>query len=175
MADEIPQGQNSVKISVDIITKIKRLFNKPWTDALAADVTFYPNKIIVQTFDYTDGPSIGSTKLTILPVDTSPDILGRTLRKHFNLTEHGLKYQQNKDAWNAYKEAAGFKTNKDTYKDARQVMCRQSNNEIILTPTENLYNTGYEHLPNLDIKLPLTIPDEELGLQLTKARDLSNG
>jgi hypothetical protein len=175
---------------MDIVNKIKRLFSKEpnndevddassspsfWTSDLAADVTFYPDKIIVQTFDFTDGPSIGSTKFTILSVDTGPDILGQTLRKHFNLTEHGLEFKANNDAWNAFKKAAGFKTNKATYQDARNITCRQTTNEIVLTPSENTYNTGFDHRPDLNIILPLNSSDLELGIQLSKARDLSNG
>jgi hypothetical protein len=160
---------------VEIIKKIKKLFYKNWTTDLAADVTFYPDKIIVQTFDFTDGPSIGSTKFTILAVDTPPNILGQTLRKHFNLTGHGLEYKANKDAWNDFKKTAGFKTNKSTYQDARKIICRQSITEIVLTPTENTYNTGFDHRPDLDIKLPLNTSDLDLGIQILKARELSNG
>jgi hypothetical protein len=154
---------------MEIIKKIKKLFSKNWTTDLAADVTFYPDKIIVQTFDFTDGPSIGSTKFTILAVDTPPDILGQTLRKHFNLTGHGLEYKANKDAWNAFKKAAGFKTNKATYQNARNITCRQTAAEIVLTPTENTYNTGFDHRPDLDIKLPLNTSDLNLGIQILKA------
>ena len=160
---------------MEIIKKIKKLFYKNWTTDLAADVTFYPDKIIVQTFDFTDGPSIGSTKFTILAVDTPPNILGQTLRKHFNLTGHGLEYKANKDAWNDFKKTAGFKTNKSTYQDARKIICRQSITEIVLTPTENTYNTGFDHRPDLDIKLPLNTSDLDLGIQILKARELSNG
>jgi len=142
---------------------------------MAAAVTFYPDRIIVQTFDFTDGPSLGSTKFTILTVDTSPEVLGQTLRRHFNLAEHGLEYKANKDAWTAFKKAAGFKTNRATYKDAKQISCRQSKAEIILTPTENAYNTGYNSLPDLNIKLPPNTSDLDIGLQLIKARELSNG
>ncbi|MCE3278449.1 MAG: immunity protein [Bacteroidetes bacterium] len=126
-------------------------------------------------FDFTNGPSIGTTKLTILPYDTTPETLGQTLRKHFNLTEHSLKYQQTSETWKAYKKAAGFKTNKETYQDARNVTCRQSINEIVLTPTENKYNTGFDHRPDLNIHLSLFVSDFELGIQLRKAKELSNG
>ena len=160
---------------MDIVKKIKRLFKKPWTDALAANVSFYPYKIIVQTLDYTDGPCVITNKFTILAADVSPSVLGQALKKHLSLTEHSQEYHQNSDAWNSYKKAAGFKTNKETYKDARLVSCDQRNTQITLTPTENRYNTGYDYRPDLDIKIPQTISDEDLGLHLTKARDLSNG
>jgi hypothetical protein len=160
---------------MDIVKKIKRLFKKPWTDALAANVCFYPDKIIVQTLDYTDGPCVITNKFTVLAADVSLNILGQTFKKHLNLTEHCQEYHQNNDAWDSYKKAAGFKTNKETYKDARLVSCDQRNNEITITPTENRYNTGYDHRPDLAIKVPLAMCDHELGLQLTMARDLSNG
>jgi hypothetical protein len=160
---------------MDIVKEIKRLFKKPWTDALSANVAFYPNKIIVQTLDYTDGPMVITNKFTILPTDVSLIVLGQTLKKHLHLTEHCVEYNQTENAWTDYKKAAGFKTNKETYKDARLISCDQKDNIITLTPTENRYNTGYDHRPDLNIKLPHTISDEELGLQLTKARDLSNG
>lgn len=176
---------------MEILKKIKKLFSKEsivgavaeidshtpkkWTTDLAADVTFYPDKIIVQTIDFTQGPSIGSTKFAILAADTPPDILGQSLRKHLNLTEHGLEYNDTKDSWNAFKKAAGFKTNKATYQDARKIICGQSATEIVLTPTENTYNTGFDHRPELDIKLPLNTSDLDLGIQILKARELSNG
>jgi hypothetical protein len=168
---------------MDLVNTIKRIFSRTADPAQkkrpdigqAAGVTFYPDKVIIRTEDSTDGPWIVSAKLTILPVDTSPVILGQTLRKHFVLTEHKKYEAKSKDVWNEYKKAAGFKTNKETYKDARLIMCSQSKTEITLTPTENTYNTGYLPIKNTSINLPLTVSDENLGIELEKARDISTG
>ena len=165
---------------MEFIAKIKRLFSKTDSSEKSASVTFYPKQIIVATYDFaTTGIGLGSTKLTKLPVDISPEILGQTLRKHFALTEYNIEHPKDskafKKVFDDYKAAAGFKTNKDTYKDAREVGCRMTKMEITLTPSENQYNTGYLPIPNSDIKLPLTISDNELGLELLKAKEIATG
>ncbi|HCS19871.1 MAG TPA: hypothetical protein DIW47_04810 [Bacteroidetes bacterium] len=160
---------------MNLFKKIKLLFKRPWTEAQLAEVFFYPDKIIVLTFDLTDGPWKITDKLTILQANVSPNTLGATLKKHLDLAEYIGNYQPKNGALSAYKKAAGFKTNKETYQNARCISVHQKDQEITLTPTENLYNTGYDHRSDLAIRLPLTVSDEELGLQLSKARERSNG
>ena len=143
----------------------------------SASVTFYLNQIIVQTYDFaTTGIGLGSTKLTKLNIDSPPSVLGQTLRKHLSLTEYDVKHPTDfKEHWNAIKKAAGFKTNKETYMDARSLSCGQTETEITITPCENQHNTGYLHVPNTKNILSVTISDHELGLQLLKTRDMATG
>jgi hypothetical protein len=165
---------------MDIVTKIKRLFSKTDKSEKSASVTFYPNQTIISTYNFaTTGIGLASTKLTKLEIDTSPDVIGQTLRKHLALTEYDVEHPNSSEAfkkvWIDYKLAAGFKTNKETYKDAREIGCRMSKTEITLMPCENQYSKGYFPIPNSEIKLPLTISDTELGQHLLKAREIATG
>jgi len=162
------------------ISKIKNLFSRTDTSEKSASVTFYPKQIIVATYDFaTTGIGIVSTKLTKLPVDVSPEILAHTLHKHFALTEYHFEHPKDskafKKVFDDFKAAAGFKTNKDTYKDAREVGCRMTKKAITLMPSKNQYNTGYLPIPHTEIKLPLTIANHELGLELLKAKEIATG
>lgn len=165
---------------MSIIAKIKQIFTKTDKSKKSAHVTFYPNQIIVTTFDFTTtGLGLVSTKLTKLPVDVSSIVLGKTLRKHFSLTTYDLKHPKSSPAfkklWSDYKIAAEFKTNKESYKDARQISCVESETEIILIPCENKYNNSYFPISDAEIKLDLTISDQNLGIELLKAREVATG
>lgn len=163
---------------MDIVAKIKGLFSKTDKSEKSASVTFYPGQTIVSTYDFaTTGLGLVSKELTKLEAGSSPNVLGQTLRKHFALTKYDVEHPNSKEAfkkvWDDYKLAAGFKTNKETYKDAREIACRMSATEITLTPCENQHSRGYFPITSAIIKLPLTISDSELGLQLLKAREIA--
>ena len=165
---------------MNLISKVKQFFWKSDKSKKSAGVTFYPNQIIVKTYDNTrTGLGLVSTKLTKLPIDISPDVLGKTLRKHFSLTAYDLEHPKNtedfKKFWNDYKNAAGFKTNKETYKDAREITCSMSKTGINLIPCENKYNTSYLPISDSETKLDLIISDQDLGIELFKAREIAIG
>lgn len=165
---------------MNFFIKIRRLFSNTDKGKKAASVTFYPNQIIVGTYDFTTtGLASASVKLTKLPVDTSPDILGKTLRKHFASTEHDILHPRDSKAhkkrWEDYKTATGFKTSKETYQDARYVSCRMTETDITLHPNKNKYNRVYLGIPDAQITLPISISDTELGLELLNAREIAKG
>jgi hypothetical protein len=165
---------------MDIITRLKQTFYKLDKSKKSAHVTFYPNQIIITTYDYTEtGLGLVSPKLTKLPIDVSPDVLGKTLRKHFSLTAYNLEHPKSSEVfkkyWNEYKNAAGFKTNKETYKDAREISCLMSKTEIKLIPCENKYNTSYLPISDSETKLDLTISDQNLGIKLFESRKYATG
>jgi hypothetical protein len=162
---------------LNLISKIKGVFTKFDNNNKSASVSFYPTQIIIVTYDNaTTGVWLSSAKLTKLGIDVTPEILGQTLRKHFNLTEYEVEHPTDfKKHWNTYKMAAGFKTNKETYKDSKQIGCTQTKTQIILTPNENQYNTGYLPITESEIVLPSAVSDNDLGIQLIKARDCSTG
>ncbi len=146
---------------------------------LSASVTFHPEKIIVNSINKTTlGLEHNSTKLTVLPIDTSADLLGETLRKHFNLCEFNTLHPKAKYRsmlWTEFKKAAGFKTDNDIYQNAKLVECLLTEIDIQLCPLENLYNTGntgYIYLTERKISLPLTISNLDLGKNLFKTKEL---
>jgi len=144
---------------------------------MSASVNFYPEMIMVQTLDYASiGLCLGSDKITKLKTNVDTNTLGKTLREHLLMTEYNLEYDRNdKKRWEKYKTVCGFKSDKETYQNARNVSCYQEGDLILLTPMENLYNKGYIPIKDTELIIYARQSDSELGEELFKARDLSTG
>ena len=129
--------------------KILNIFKRQWNHTakqfvLQSAVTFYPDKIIIETIDRVkEDFGISSLNISILPVNTDNETLGSSIRYHLSLTRTGISIPKDyKQSYKEFLKKLGFKNGKEHHKDALKVMISQHQNQITISPTKNGGFTG---------------------------------
>ena len=131
---------------------------------LQACATLYSDKIVVETIDRVkDGFGISSTKITLLPVDSAPSLLGLTIMQHLRLTAGNLLIpKDHKQHYADFLNKAGFKNGKEHHKNALLVNLYLNGNTISIIPTRNEGYTG-KNRGFIGIKVAEIIVDADIG------------
>jgi hypothetical protein len=109
-----------------------------------AAAILYPNKIIVETRNITGQGSYYSTDdLTILPVDSSLEVLGRAISAHLSRSKlvrpDSVNYREERKK---YFKKGKFKSEQDFRKDARYVAIFRVKSFLNFHPKENQASKG---------------------------------
>ena len=138
-----------------------------------ANATLYRDQILIATEDKTVvGYSIATPNITKLPLDTTVESIGQTVRKHLSLSKTDVPAPADfKAMYQDFLNAAGFKNAKAHHKGARHLSIYQKDQAINITPTINAGATGKERgfsgsrdMPSIEVNA--TISDIELGEQI---------
>jgi len=141
-----------------------------------AHVTLYPEQILVQAYDRAkEGFWIGTTNLVYIADDASNEHLGSIVRSHMSLTRTGQKRPSDwKAAHKLFLKAAGFKTEKEEYRDAKNVgICRKGSQLTISISINGEYNGRTRGFwGNGVLEFDNNISDAELGQHIREAFEL---
>jgi len=138
--------------------------------------TLYPGRILVQTYDRAKERFwLGTTNLSFLNSEIDDKTLGATIRHYMSLTKTEQPRPVDwKQMQQLFLKAAGFKTQKEEYKDAKNVSISRKGPLLTITTSINGEYNGRTRAfwGNGDLELQNNISDAELGLQVRKAWQL---
>jgi hypothetical protein len=147
--------------------KIKEKVQRPIIKGAGA--TLYPDKIVIATINrIKDSYGVTSANVTVLGTEVTSQTLGQTLRKHLDQSRDDLKEAETGE-YKDYLKSAGFKNEREHYKNALYITIDQKGNKISLGPTINGgakgVNRGFAHIAG-EVVLDASISDKELGNHL---------
>ena len=136
----------------------------------------YPGRILIQTYDRAkEGFWIGTTNLLSISEDADNELLGSTIRHYMNLSRTGqTRPADYRAAHKLFLDAAGFKTQKEEYRDAKNVGISRNDEQLTISISINGEYNGKTRgfWGNGELKFDNCISDAELGQRVREAWDL---
>ena len=139
---------------------IKKIFSKK-INPKTVNVETYPDKIVLTTFHQIKNSYwINSSEIEILEINSSNELIGKTIRKQLSLSKYGIKEpteKERKERKEKSDKILKFKSIRESMQNSRHICISEEDGKIIFTPSKNGgsvgKNRGYIYLKeNMEIK-----------------------